>query len=236
MRKQMCEESVERECAVFTCDQLHIAGRNHELVVSGDGEIAYVSRADELHSIVNNAHIKYDDDIGAMSRCVFLIKFHAMLSELLEANVRSEPKNYSKSASGRERAGGCVLIHLADRTLFEPLDLFDLCEGFFKLALVEHSLDFDNRSDGVGRDYLVCAFILVHGTGLFVVDDDVLMIAHLVVHIDHEPLRCMEALRHVTVQKLPYFLFGLASLLPGMRDCLADMLEIITKLFGRLGN
>jgi hypothetical protein len=69
---------------------------------------------------------------------------------------------------------------------------------------------------------------------LFIVDDDILMIAHLVVSIDHETLRRMEALWHVTVQKLPYLVLSLTALLPGMRDCLAYVFEIIVKLFGSL--
>jgi hypothetical protein len=53
-----------------------------------------------------------------------------------------------------------------------------------------------------------------------VVQNDVLMFAHLVIGVDHEALRRMEALQHVTAQKLPYLVLGLTTLLPGMRDFL----------------
>ena len=104
------------------------------------------------------------------------------------------------------------------------------------MGLVEHPLNFHDRGDRIGRDDLVRAVILVYGTRLFIVDDDILVIAHLVVGIDHEALRRMEALRHVTVQKLSYLVLGLTALLPGMRDCLAYVFEIVAKLFGSLGN
>jgi len=57
MRKQMREKSVQRECAIFTGDQMDVAGRDDELVVCSDGEIAHIPRADELRGVVDDAHI-----------------------------------------------------------------------------------------------------------------------------------------------------------------------------------
>ena len=118
----------------------------------------------------------------------------------------------------------------------QALDFFDLRESLLKLALVEDRLDFHDRGDRVGRDNLVGAVVFVYGAGLLVIDDDVLMIAHLVVRVDHEALRRVEALRQMTVQKPSYLFLGFTPLFPGMGDGFSYVFEVVAKLFSGGGN
>lgn len=94
---------------------------------------------------------------------------------------------------------------------------------------LEYRLHFHNRRDRIRRDNLIRAVILVYGAGLLVIDDDILMIAHLVIGIDHETLRRRESLWHVAVQKLPHLFFGFTAVL-------AYVLEIIAQLLCGLEN
>src|SRR5579885_1005130 len=200
MRKQMCEKPVKRKCPIFTGDQMHEAGRDHKLVRGGDAQMAHIPSANELRFVGYDAGIKYYDNVWTVSRFVLLIQLKAMFGELFEADIRSEAENYPECACRSQRALRCLLTHLADWALSQPLDLFDDC------------------GDSICRDDLVRAIIFVNGTRLLIVDNHVLMIAHLVVGIDHEPFRRVEALWKVTVQELPYLFLCFATLLPRMGD------------------
>ena len=79
---------------------MHVTGRDDELVC-GDADIAHISRADELRGVVDDANIKHNDDVGAVSRFVLLIQLHTMFRQLFETDVRSESENYSESARRR---------------------------------------------------------------------------------------------------------------------------------------
>ena len=62
--------------------------------------------------------------------------------------------------------------------------------------------------------------------GLLLLVDYVLMIPHLVVDMDHEALRRVEAFLNVSLQKLPYLVLGFTAPLPRVGDCHAYTLRV----------
>ena len=118
--------------------------------------------------------------------------------------------------------------------LFLTFYLFDFLVGVIELRLVEDGLDFDDDRHRIRRNNLIVSLVAINGTGLCIVDDDVLVVAHLIVHVDHESRCGVEAFRDVSVQELPDFFFRLSALFPGVRIGFTDVFEFVVKFLGSL--